>query len=83
MPRSEPGLLVMCFYMVGAQRIELATRTWKDRVIPFYERRVYINYTANHSACLYCLAGGIGIEPMHGGIKTRCLTAWRTPNITW
>ena len=63
-------------------RIELATRTWKDRVIPFYERRVYSNYTTNITVCLCCLAGGIGIEPMRGGIKIRCLTSWRTPNWT-
>ena len=56
-------------------RIELATRTWKDRVIPFYERRLCFNYTTNRRACLLCLAGGIGIEPMHDGIKIRCLTS--------
>jgi hypothetical protein len=61
-------------------RIELATRTWKDRVIPFYERRLCFNYITNHWVCLCCLAGGIGIEPMRGGIKIRCLTSWRTPN---
>jgi len=33
-------------------RIELATRTWKDRVIPFYERRVCFNYTTNIMVCL-------------------------------
>ena len=26
------------------------------------------------------LAGAVGIEPTHDGIKTRCLTAWRRPN---
>ena len=38
-------------------RIELATRTWKDRVIPFYERRVYINYTTNITVCLFIWQG--------------------------
>src|SRR6202167_2425915 len=27
------------------------------------------------------LAGGEGFEPPYGGIKTRCLTAWRHPNL--
>lgn len=27
-----------------------------------------------------CLAGGIGFEPMHTGIKIRGLTTWRTSN---
>jgi len=54
-------------------RIELATLAWKAKVIPFYERRVYCNYTTNCQACLYCLAGDIGFEPMHVGIKIRCL----------
>jgi hypothetical protein len=39
MPRYEPGLLVMCFYM----------------------------------------AGGIGFEPMHVGIKIRCLNQLGEP----
>jgi hypothetical protein len=26
------------------------------------------------------LAGAGGFEPPHGGIKIRCLTAWRRPN---
>jgi hypothetical protein len=26
------------------------------------------------------MAGAGGIEPPHGGIKIRCLTAWRRPN---
>ena len=25
------------------------------------------------------MAGTVGFEPTHGGIKTRCLTAWRRP----
>ena len=28
------------------------------------------------------LAGAGGFEPPHGGIKIRCLTAWRRPNAT-
>ena len=27
------------------------------------------------------MAGVPGFEPGHGGIKTRCLTAWLYPNI--
>src|ERR1700738_4080285 len=27
-----------------------------------------------------CLAGAGGFEPPHGGIKIRCLAAWRSPN---
>jgi hypothetical protein len=27
-----------------------------------------------------CVAGAGGFEPPHGGIKIRCLTAWRRPN---
>ncbi len=27
------------------------------------------------------MAGLAGFEPAHDGIKTRCLTAWRQPNI--
>ncbi len=29
-----------------------------------------------------CMAGPAGFEPAHGGIKTRCLTAWLRPNIS-
>ena len=54
-------------------RIELATLAWKAKVIPFYERRLYINYTTNIRVCLHCLAGDIGFEPMRVGIKIRCL----------
>ncbi len=28
----------------------------------------------------FSVAGGEGFEPPHGGTKTHCLTAWRTPN---
>ncbi len=27
------------------------------------------------------MAGVVGFEPTHGGVKVRCLTAWRYPNI--
>ncbi len=27
------------------------------------------------------MAGVAGFEPAHDGIKTRCLTAWRHPNV--
>ena len=50
------------YQMERRARIELATRTWKDRVIPFYERRVYCNYTTNLRACLRFLAGDEWIE---------------------
>ena len=26
------------------------------------------------------MAGDIGFEPMHDGVKVRCLTAWLIPN---
>jgi hypothetical protein len=29
------------------------------------------------------LAGAEGFEPPNGGIKTRCLTTWRRPNISF
>ena len=29
----------------------------------------------------FCLAGTVGIEPTNGGVKVRCLTAWRRPSI--
>jgi hypothetical protein len=78
------SIVIVCSFswMERRARIELATRTWKDRVIPFYERRVCSNYTTNIIVCLCCLAGGIGFEPMHVGIKIRGLTTWRTPNWT-
>ena len=25
------------------------------------------------------MAGDVGFEPTHGGVKVRCLTAWRIP----
>ena len=54
-------------------RIELATRTWKDRVIPFYERRVCSNYTTNIIVCLLCLAGEMRFELMILISKTSAL----------
>ena len=30
---------------------------------------------------MYFLAGIAGFEPAHDGVKVRCLTAWRYPNI--
>ena len=27
------------------------------------------------------MAGNVGFEPTHGGVKVRCLTAWRIPKI--
>lgn len=27
------------------------------------------------------MAGDIGFEPMHDGVKVRCLTAWLIPNV--
>jgi hypothetical protein len=68
--------IVMLFLSVKVERrarIELATLAWKAKVIPFYERRVYFNYTTNITVCLRCLAGDIGFEPMRVGIKIRCL----------
>ena len=29
------------------------------------------------------LAGDTGFEPVNDGVKVRCLTAWRIPNIKW
>ena len=26
------------------------------------------------------MAGAVGLEPTHGGTRTRCLTTWRRPN---
>ena len=37
MPRSEPGLLVICFNMAGTVRIELTTSESKSGVIPFHQ----------------------------------------------
>ena len=31
-------------------------------------------------APMECMAGAGGFEPPYGGIKIRCLTAWRRPN---
>lgn len=28
------------------------------------------------------MAGDVGFEPTHGGVKVRCLTAWRIPNMS-
>ena len=75
-------IVVSFSWMERRARIELATRTWKDRVIPFYERRVCSNYTTNIIWCLYCLAGDDGFEPPNAGIKIRSLTTWRIPNVT-
>ena len=67
-------VIVVSFSWVERRaRIELATLAWKAKVIPFYERRLYFNYTTNICVCLYCLAGDIGFEPMRVGIKIRCL----------
>ena len=47
--------IVMLFLSVKVERrarIELATLAWKAKVIPFYERRVYFNYTTNITVCL-------------------------------
>jgi hypothetical protein len=27
------------------------------------------------------MAGGVGIEPTHDGVKVRCLTAWLSPKV--
>ena len=31
--------------------------------------------------CILIMAGLAGIEPTDDGVKVRCLTAWRQPNI--
>ena len=53
-------------------RIELATRTWKDRVIPFYERRntVIIQQT---SRFVYLFGRGDEIRTHDTDFKDQCL----------
>ena len=61
------------YRMERRARIELATLAWKAKVIPFYERRVYSNYTTNITACLRCLAGEMRFELMILISKTSAL----------
>ena len=53
-------------------RIELATRTWKDRVIPFYERRVLL-IIQQTSRFVYLFGRGDEIRTHDTDFKDQCL----------
>ena len=53
-------------------RIELATRTWKDRVIPFYERRVLL-IIQQTSLFVYLFGRGDEIRTHDTDFKDQCL----------
>ena len=45
-----------------------------------FESRHIAGIKTKLSQPLFKVAGVLGFEPRYGGIKTRCLTAWRHPN---
>ena len=48
----------------------------RRRVLPLLESTYRLDlYPIGHKY----MAGAAGFEPAHGGIKSRCLTAWRRP----
>ncbi len=54
------------------------------RAISPSKLRKYREHSEVRSLCRYpmnCVAGAGGIEPPNAGIKIRCLTAWRRPNL--
>ena len=76
----------------AASRLELEFRGHEPRVLPLHYAAIYTAFcpdAANRSKkriggskCLSSyLAGLAGFEPTGDGVKVRCLTAWRQPNL--
>jgi hypothetical protein len=75
---------------IGNSRLETGTPNWalRDPFQAVSNLRVRkgprnVGLSAGHrevSEFRECVAGAGGFEPPYGGIKIRCLTAWRRPN---
>jgi hypothetical protein len=50
-------------------------------LVPTWCRHDFGSVGKSSTKWLKLLAGAGGFEPPHGGIKIRCLTAWRRPNV--
>ncbi len=54
----------------------------RDKIASSKRKGVWVGgpvCTAKINESAECLAGAGGFEPPYGGIKIRCLTAWRRP----
>ena len=60
--------------------IQNKSSEWEDlfyfkRFLGYYVKRRHLGLRAR-----FYMAGVLGFEPRDGGVKVRCLTAWRYPN---
>ena len=67
--------------MEATPRFELGNKGFADLCLTTWLCRHYFFSFPDESGKLIELARVEGFEPSHDGIRIRCLTAWRYPNI--